>query len=476
VNTADRWSAAQVEAHYGALPFVAEICALPTGPPGDGAARGWRALIVPNRSALRTRRVVNVRELLRFEFETLGVVAPPDAVLAGFDVTFAPLPRTPAGTVDREAVAARVASRPVGRAGRDEPATGPATSTPWCDTLVSWFSARYPDTTVTGESSLEFDLGLDSIGRVEALAELERALGSRLDEAAAADAMTVGELAAAVRSTEPSGSGTASRLPPHHGTGAEGPGEDTWTRLLATAPPGDEFTAELARDKPVRALAGFLTLRAAGLLARLLIGLRASGLSHVPASGPYLLCSNHVTFLDGFLLCMVLPLRTIRAMFFLGASEYFATATSARLAKSINLVPVDPDAGLLRALRVAALGLRQGRVLILFPEGERTIDGELKLFRRGGAILASRLGVPIVPVAIEGAFELWPRGRPVQWRRLWPPFRHRTRILLGPAFTPGHDGEPTGEVAVADHLARRVADLQAQLRLQTVRGGAGSNA
>jgi long-chain acyl-CoA synthetase len=314
---------------------------------------------------------------------------------------------------------------------------------------------------VTPASSLELDLGLDSIGRVEALAELEAALGVSLDEHRAADALAVGELAAAVDGPE--------RLEPDAATAAARASRatvptNTWTRLLAAAPREDEFTAELKRAKPVRAWLAFLVIRGAGLLARALLGLRASGLEHVPASGPYLICANHVTFLDGFLLCMVLPLRTIRAMFFLGASEYFATPVTARLARSINLVPVDPDAGLLRALRVAALGLRRGRVLILFPEGERTIDGELKLFRRGGAILASRLEVPVVPVAIEGAFELWPRGKPIQWHRLWPPFRHRTRLLVGPAFTPGRDGAPADEFAVADLLARRVAALQAGLR------------
>ena len=61
-----------------------------------------------------------------------------------------------------------------------------------------------------------------------------------------------------------------------------------------------------------------------------------------------------------------------------------------------------------------------GRVLMLFPEGERSIDGELKPFRKGAPILSAYLGVPIVPVAMNGLFELWPRSRGFQWGALLP--------------------------------------------------------
>jgi 1-acyl-sn-glycerol-3-phosphate acyltransferase len=90
------------------------------------------------------------------------------------------------------------------------------------------------------------------------------------------------------------------------------------------------------------------------------------------------------------------------------------------VARVARLIPVDPDANLVGAMQASAAGLREGQVLLLFPEGERTIDGELKKFRKGAAILASHLTAPIVPVAISGAFPLWPRGLPMQWSRLLP--------------------------------------------------------
>ena len=81
------------------------------------------------------------------------------------------------------------------------------------------------------------------------------------------------------------------------------------------------------------------------------------------------------------------------------------------LARWVRVVVVDPDANLLPAMRAGAFGLKQGRVLILYPEGERSIDGAPKVFKKGAAILSMHMQVPIVPIAIDGFYEAWPRGK-----------------------------------------------------------------
>jgi long-chain acyl-CoA synthetase len=72
-------------------------------------------------------------------------------------------------------------------------------------------------------------------------------------------------------------------------------------------------------------------------------------------------------------------------------------------------------------MQVAAVGLRKGRILLVFPEGERSIDGRLTTFKKGSAILSVELDAPLVPVGIIGTFEAWPRGgrvrpHPVRYR------------------------------------------------------------
>ncbi|MEP7118387.1 MAG: lysophospholipid acyltransferase family protein, partial [Acidobacteriota bacterium] len=122
-------------------------------------------------------------------------------------------------------------------------------------------------------------------------------------------------------------------------------------------------------------------------------------------------------------------------LFVVGAAEYFQTPLMSWVARQINLVPVNPDASLVPAMRAGAFGLTHGKVLLLFPEGERSIDGSVKRFKKGAPILARELGVPIVPVSLRGIFELWPRTQGINWRLVWPWSGHRVRIRIGVPFT-----------------------------------------
>jgi len=85
-----------------------------------------------------------------------------------------------------------------------------------------------------------------------------------------------------------------------------------------------------------------------------------------------------------------------------------------QMARSLRIVVLDPDANLVPAMRAGAYGLRQGRPLILYPEGERSIDGTPRIFKKGAAILSIHLQVPIIPVAIEGFYKAWPRNQSFQ--------------------------------------------------------------
>lgn len=126
------------------------------------------------------------------------------------------------------------------------------------------------------------------------------------------------------------------------------------------------------------------------------------------------------------------------------------------LARRINLVPVNADASLVPAMRAGAFGLSHGKVLLLFPEGERSIDGGVKRFKKGATILAKQLGVPIVPVSLRGIFELWPRTGGRNWRLVWPWSGHKVRISLGAPLTVRDD---ESYAAAAERLRDAVDQL-----------------
>jgi 1-acyl-sn-glycerol-3-phosphate acyltransferase len=124
-------------------------------------------------------------------------------------------------------------------------------------------------------------------------------------------------------------------------------------------------------------------------------------------------------------------------------------------------------------MKAGAFGLTHGRILVLFPEGERSIDGTVKRFKKGAPILSRHLNVPIVPVAIRGVFELWPRNRSFNWRLLRPWSRHVVQVRFGPPMRVAEGTTPAdGATALRDRVKTlwREIDASPQNRSERERG------
>jgi long-chain acyl-CoA synthetase len=403
----------EIEAHYRQSPVIKELCVLGLSRPDEPASERLHAVVVPDEQVLRERGVVNVRELMRFELETRSVQLPPHKRILSYDVWLEPLPRTTTGKIKRPEVERRVLAQ---AAAAETQATTPLsdddrawTARPEYAALMAIIAARAERTDVRPDANLELDLGLDSLERVELLTTLERAHGSRVPADVRATIFSVRQLVEAVVAAPRSGTAAA----------PSEAGEESWDALLRE-PPDADVVALLDRPRGASAAVAVALLAVVSLAARVLLRLRVDGREHLPQTGPFLVCPNHQTFFDGPLVAASLPLRVLRQVFVVGSPGYYTSPFMRWVARVARLIPVDPDANLVRAMQASAAGLRKGQVLLLFPEGERTIDGELKKFRKGAAILAAHLSAPVVPVAITGAYPLWPRGLPMQWRRLLP--------------------------------------------------------
>jgi long-chain acyl-CoA synthetase len=402
----------EIEAHYVQSPFIKELCVLGVARPGEPAAERLHAVIVPDERVLKERGIVNVRELVRFELESLSVRLPAHKRILSYDVSFEPLPRTTTGKIRRHQVERRMramaesSTHETTRAVADDERAWLAD--PPRAAAIEAITARLGNRRVLPNDNLELDLGLDSMERVELLSFLEHRAGVRVPAETRAEIFTVRQLVDAVQAITP---GSAAAAAGDAGTG--------WTPLLTEAPER-EIVDTLSRPHRVLPPLLWVAGRVARLAMRALTGLRVSGVERLPRTGVCIICPNHQSHLDPFVLGSVLPYRILRQMFFVGAAEYYETRFAKWVARALRVIPIDPDANLVSAMRAGAAGLRLGRVLILFPEGERSIDAQLKPFRKGAAILSAHTGVPLIPVAIDGLFPIWPRGRPVQWRALLP--------------------------------------------------------
>jgi long-chain acyl-CoA synthetase len=439
----------EIESHYATSPFIKELCVLGIALPDQPSAERLHAVVVPNLDVMRERRIVNFREIIRFDIESLSLSLPHHKRVLSFDVWMEDLPRTTTRKLKRHEIERLYNEKQTPAPEADEAAEWDEADQVWAadpevaTILATIRRAAQHGVAVRPESNLELDLGLDSMERVELLSKLEHEFGVNVPDDVAQGILTVRDLvdaidpAAAVSGAPPAGS------------------VDPWARVL-TADESDPVLAGVLRPKPLFGTLAFVVVRSLNLLARLLLGLRVEGREHLPADGTFLITPNHQSYLDAFLLVGTLPYRTFRRLFFVGASEYFETPFMRKLAELMNVVPVDPDANLLRAMQAGAFGLRRNLLLTLFPEGERSPDGTPRRFKKGAAIIALQTQVPIVPVALHGLFEIWPRGSGMRWGALLPWSRTRCTVRFGPPIPP--HASPEG---VSDRYERHTALLKA---------------
>lgn len=164
-----------------------------------------------------------------------------------------------------------------------------------------------------------------------------------------------------------------------------------------------------------------------GPLVNLLFRPWVKGLDNIPASGPAVLVSNHLSFSDS----IFLPLAVPRPVIFLAKSEYFSgkglkgklTATFFRLS---NQLPMDRSGGAASATSLSAGEevLKSGGLLGIYPEGTRSPDGRLYRGKTGVAKLILATGVPVIPVAMIGTDKVQPIGRRI-------PNIRRIGIIIG---------------------------------------------
>jgi len=403
----------EIEAHYMKSPVIKEIAVMGLeGKPGEGGDR-LHAVIVPNFDELRRRKIVNAKEVIRYDIEGLSTKIASTKRISSYEIWQDDLPRTTTRKIKRFEVEKRVRANQ-GKKLEDTselPAERPLTpeENEWLNRPdvqralnVVRESARSAPATIRPTLNLELDLGLDSMQRVEVLSRLEEELGGNVEESQLAEIYTVRDLIDAVLQSAASGVEPGTR-----------PTFAGWKAILSEEPDDPDVRA-LAHPNRLNDTFWYLVSRLIQVVALDLFKLKVTGLEKLPKSGPCIISSNHESYIDPAPLAGVLPAEMFYRAFAVGTSEIFGKGLMRRLARSIKVIVVDPDANLIPAMRAGAFGLRHGGVLVLYPEGERSIDGTPKVFKKGAAILSIHLQVPIVPVAIDGFYEAWPRNRPFQ--------------------------------------------------------------
>ena len=418
----------EVESHYAKSPFIKESCVLGIG---EREEESLAAVIVPNLEYCRKVGEINLYGKIKWELENLSEKLPSYKRIKGFIVAKEDLPRTRLGKIKRFEVKDRYLDELKGRSEKE--AKGEIPSTEEDLMILSSEIARKIIEVLNKEAKierriylsdhLELDLGIDSLGRVELLVALEGLFKIDIPDDAMAKVFTVKEFILGMEKlilSEKFRESASSQVKTQGFI-------LLWNKILNRRP-AENIVKKL--DLSPRWFAMVFTSSIYEILYivfRIIWRLRIFGTKNIPQKGAFLLCANHTSYLDAFIIAASIPRRLRKDLFFIGYRAFFEFFVIKNIIKLIKVIPVDPATHLVETMEACSYVLRNGKAVCIFPEGERTIDGEVKNFKKGIGILAKELGVPLVPVYISGSYESWPRTKPL-------PRPHPIKITFGRPF------------------------------------------
>lgn len=380
-------------------------------------------LIVPEpRQAATNGEAGSLEKAIRQAVETQAKLLPSYERLAEFHTTRESLPRTRLGKIQRHKLRERYEKTAAGRETTEakpipiEEMTSddrallddPAAEQTW-----NLLAQKYSDQRLTPETSLQLDLGVDSLEWMNLSLAIRKHAGIEIDEEAIGRLESVRDLLQ-----------TAADVSAHDGRTADGdPLENPEAAL------DDSQRRYLEPLGGVNRLISRSLFAGSRLMMRSLFRLEVEGAEHVPA-GPCVLAPNHVSYLDAPAVATALSAGRLRETYWAGwTGTLFTNPVLRWLSRLGHVVPIDPQSGVMSSLAFGAAVLERGHNLVWFPEGERSQDGERLPFRAGIGLLLERYSVPVVPILIRGAHEALPPGR-------WVPRLRKIRVTVGKPLDP----------------------------------------
>jgi 1-acyl-sn-glycerol-3-phosphate acyltransferase len=182
--------------------------------------------------------------------------------------------------------------------------------------------------------------------------------------------------------------------------------------------------------------------------------LRTEGMRHVPKSGPALFIANHQSYFDPDLV----GIAARRHLCFLARKTLFQNKVFAWLIRTLEAIPIDQEGIGIDGIRDILEQLQAGRAVLVFPEGERTHDGQMQPLRPGVSLLIKKAQAPVVPVGIAGAYDAWPRWRPFPIPA--PLFLPAQKSTIALSIRPPLDGRQLAELPREKLLAKLFDELK----------------
>ncbi|MFA5088165.1 MAG: 1-acyl-sn-glycerol-3-phosphate acyltransferase [Candidatus Omnitrophota bacterium] len=430
LNSGERIYPEEIEGIYTKVAPVKEMCVFTvSGMGGAGNSRVLWAVIQPDLDSFREFGEVNLRSVLKERLDNATLSLPEHKRLKGFTIALEDLPHNFFGKLERYAVKEIYEPRVIAGIEGALPVSGELKDADLrlieselgikiLKCLEEQSGVKKP---IKLEDSLELDLGIDSLGRIELALRLNQAFSVDIKLETVARSFSVKDLFLGIGDALC----TASHISPEDKARLFGPGY--WKENLRVLPKKETLEMIEMGTGYFAWLFRFIITAIDCSIFKLFFSIKGEGAQNVPKEGAYILYANHASFLDGPAIAACLPRRPVFQIFYFVFGPYFfrpfvKSRVLRNFVKMGRFIPFDFSTHFLEALRSCFLVLQRGKGLCFFPEGLRSSTGEIGKFKKGFGVLAKETGAQLVPVAIEGTHEAWastakyPKRYPVRVR------------------------------------------------------------
>ncbi len=447
----------EVEKYYAQCHFIKELAVLASKQAGYlEEVEQLVSVIVIDENYFREKNVANIRDKLKWELENLSAHLLPYQRITGFVISKENLPRTRLGKIMRHRLvdlyaklleSAKIQQAP--KALREDQLL----YTDLAQTVISHLK-RTLKREVNIKDHLELDLGLDSLNRVELLLGIQERLQLKLSDQDSMDfylSNTVEDLISKLK-----------KFIPQLVQPAIQDNALIWEKILKEDPLPETLKKIRLKFGGWNIFVNLVIIGTFKLIFGVLFLIRSEGRKNLPKKGPYLLCPNHTNYLDGFFVLCALPFNILINTYFVGYSAFFEHFLIKRFIRIARLIPLEVSLNLVEALKACAYVLRASKIVCYFPQGQRSLEKEVKDFKKGVGILVKELDVPVIPIYIEGALRCWPRGQ--RFPRLLPiKVKFGSQVTLNDLITGTSTPEDIYNM-IAKNLEKEVSRLQTTVK------------
>lgn len=394
----------ELEEYYSQSPYIKEICILARQEEKFGhRIDSLYAVVAANLEYFQQKGQVDIRQKIRWELENLARTLPSYKHIMGFTVIREELPRTVLKKIKRYQVRQKYLEECALKAEIKETVFSEEerkTLNQGIAQKITRYISGQLNKPVYLDSHLEIDLGIDSLTRVELGLGLEALFGVKIPDELLYSISTVKDAIISIQDLMEKSDTTREK---------EGI-QKSWGQILREPPPEATLKKIRLSVRWVDRLLTWLFKKIFLFILRIFWFLKIEGTEYLPSEGPYLICPNHASYLDGFVVFSSLPFRNAINTYFLGYHHIFGHPCISWAIKIARFIPIDTSTHLTEAMQAVAFALSHRKTACIFSEGQRSIDTTVKEFKKGVGILIKELNIPVVPAYIKGSHYSWPRG------------------------------------------------------------------